>query len=49
MRQHQVLLVADADFAERVAVGKVGDRVHLLGGGVAGRPPSGFSDSVTIA
>ena len=37
MRQHQVLLVADADFAEAVAVGEIGDGVHLLGGGVAGR------------
>ncbi len=49
MRQHQILLVADADFAERVALGEIGDRVHLLGGGVAGRPPTGFSESVTIA
>src|SRR6185437_11824734 len=29
VRQRQVLLVADADFAERVAVGNVGERVHL--------------------
>ena len=48
MRQHQVLLVADADFAERILVGEIGDRVHLVGGGVAGRAPTGFSDSVTI-
>ena len=25
MRQHQVLLVADTDFAERIAVGEIGD------------------------
>ena len=37
VRQHQVLLVPDPDLAERIAVGEVGDRVHLLGGGVAGR------------
>ena len=37
MRQHQVLLVADADLAERIAVGEIGDRIHLLGGGVARR------------
>ena len=37
MRQHQILLVADADFAERVTIGEVGDRIHLLGGGIAGR------------
>ena len=37
MRQHQVLLVADADFAEGIFVGEIGDRVHLVGGGVAGR------------
>ena len=35
VRQHQVLLVADADLAERVAVGEIGDGVHLRGGGVA--------------
>ena len=33
MRQHQVLLVADADLAERITIGQIGDRVHLLGGG----------------
>ena len=37
MRQNQVLFVTDADFAERVAVGEVGDRVHLFGGSIAGR------------
>ena len=37
MRQDQVLLVADADFAERITVGKIGDRIHLLGGRIAGR------------
>ena len=37
MRQRQILLVADADFAEGISVGEIGDRVHLLGGGVAGR------------
>ena len=42
MRQHEVLLVADADFAERIALGEIGDRVHLLGGGVAGRPALGL-------
>ena len=37
MRQHQVLLVTDADFAEGIFVGEIGDRVHLIGGGVARR------------
>ena len=37
MRQHQILLMADADLAEAVVVGKIGDRVHLVGGGIAGR------------
>ncbi len=35
VRQHQILLVTDADFAERIAVGEVGDRVHLRGAGIA--------------
>ena len=37
MRQDQVLLVADADLAVAVALGEVGDEVHLVGGGVARR------------
>ena len=37
VRQHQVLLVADPDLAEAVAVGEIGDRIHLVGGGVARR------------
>ena len=37
MRQAQILLVADADFAEGISVGEIGDRVHLVGGGIAGR------------
>ena len=49
MRQHQVLLMADADFAERVAVGEVSDRIHLLGGGVAGRAALRLERSVTMA
>ena len=32
----------DADFAERIAIGEIGDRVHLLGGGVARRPALGL-------
>ena len=38
MGQREILLVADADFAERIAVGEIGDRIHLLGGGIARRP-----------
>ena len=49
VRQHEILLVADPDFAEAVAVGEIGDGVHLLGGGVAGRSAFGLSDSVTMA
>ena len=37
MRQDEVLLVADAHLAEAVALGEVGDELHLLGGGVARR------------
>ena len=35
MGQHEVLLVADPDLAERIAVGEIGDRVHLVGRRVA--------------
>src|SRR6266566_6700724 len=35
--QHEVLLVADADFAGAVAIGEVGNRIYLIGGGIAGR------------
>src|SRR6267143_3643805 len=35
--EHQVLLVRDAQLAEGIAVGELGDRVHLVGGDVAGR------------
>ena len=40
--QDQVLLVRDADFAERELVGKVGDRIHLVGRRVAGRHAGAF-------
>src|SRR5882724_7308007 len=36
VRQHQVLLVADAHLAEAVAIGEIGDGVHLRIRGVAG-------------
>ena len=49
MGQREILLVADADFAEGISLGKIGDRIHLVGGGVAGGPPTGFSDSTTMA
>ena len=50
MRQHQVLLVADADLAEAIALGEVGDCVHLVGrGSRRACLPTGFSESVTIA
>ena len=35
MRQDEILLVRDAQFAVRIVLGEVGDRVHLLGGRVA--------------
>ena len=38
VRQHQILLVGDADLAEGILLGQIGDGVHLLGGGVARRP-----------
>ena len=37
MGQREILLVADADFAERIFVGEIGERIHLIGGGIAGR------------
>ena len=37
MRQDQVLLVRDADLVVRIVLGEVGDRVHLVGAGVARR------------
>ena len=42
MGQHQVLLVADPDFAERIALGEIRDGIHLVGGGVAGRSALGL-------
>ena len=38
MRQNEILLMADVDLAERITVGKIGNRIYLLGGGVARRP-----------
>ena len=40
--QDQVLLVRDAQFAEAMLVGQRGDRVHLVGGDVAGRHAGGL-------
>src|SRR5579883_2347789 len=37
MGQHQILLVAHADLAAAVGVGEIGDELHLLGAGIAGR------------
>ena len=42
VRQRQILLMADANLAETVALGEIGDGVHLLRGGVAGRPSLGL-------
>ena len=53
VRQHQVLLVRDPDLAEAVAIGELGDRVHLGGGDVAGRRPGALErqrdDRVALA
>ena len=38
MRQHQVLLVADADFRHAVAVHQIGQRIELLVAAIAGHP-----------
>ena len=43
VRQHQVLLVGDADLVQRIALGEVGDGVHLLG--ASSRPESRRSSS----
>src|SRR6266702_403367 len=37
MRQRQVLLMAHADLAEGIFVGEIGERIHLLGGGITRR------------
>src|SRR4051794_22337395 len=37
VRQSEVLLVADADLPEGISVGEIGERIHLLGGGIARR------------
>ncbi len=42
VRQRQILLMADANLAETVALGEIGDGVHLLRGGIAGRPSLGL-------
>ena len=42
MRQHQILLVADADFVMAVLFGQISDQTHLVCGGVARRPANGF-------
>ena len=42
MRQHQILFMADADFAHAEAVHQIGERVHLLGAGIARHAADGF-------
>jgi hypothetical protein len=42
MRQRQVLLVADANFAERITIGKLDKLLHLRGGAVARRAAFGL-------
>ena len=42
MREDQVLLVADPEFALAVGVGDVGDAFHLHGAGIARRRAGGF-------
>src|SRR5262249_5978653 len=42
VREHEILLVADTDLAKAVAVGEIGDGLHLLRRGVAGRAPLRF-------
>ena len=42
VRQHQILLVGDADFVESIFFGKVGDGFHLAVGDVARR----FADAL---
>src|SRR6266481_3514038 len=42
MGEHQVLLVADPDLAERIAIREIGDRIHLLRRGIAGRSALGL-------
>src|SRR5262249_52367131 len=37
VRQNEILLVTDADLAERITIGEICNRVHLLGGGIARR------------
>src|SRR5262245_55117944 len=42
VRQHQILLVGDAHLIEGVALGKLGDRLHLGGRGIAGNAADRF-------
>ena len=49
MGQDEVLLVRDAHLVVRIVLGEIGDRVHLVGAGVARRPPIAFSETVTTA
>src|SRR3954468_21824020 len=37
MRQSEVLFVADTDLTERIPVGEIGKRIHLLGSGITRR------------
>ena len=49
MRQHQILLMADADFAEAELVHQVGERIHLLGVASPGTRRWVFSEMVAMA
>jgi hypothetical protein len=46
MRQHQVLVVGDADLGEAVALGEIGDDAHLLRRGVARNAALGLQRDV---
>ena len=42
VRKDQVLLVGDADFSEGMAVGEIGNGVHLIGRGIPRHPADGL-------
>src|SRR5215472_13094242 len=42
VRKRQILLVADANLSETVALGEIGDGIHLPRGGIARRPSFGL-------
>jgi hypothetical protein len=49
MRQHQVLLVGDADLVVGELLGQPRHRIHLVGGRIAGNSADRLQEIVTMA